>query len=197
MNAKVRRAKLLLLRVLDAGGEVDVFTVPAGSTKHANIEGPSHYVIESVDSDGGQSVVIRGLVGDRQGYSATVPIDDVEAIWLQHDNHWAMRLAGRLELFTTYADEATELAYTPPTTFVVSPLGRLVEELSSRVRDIARTLQGTLVVQQHSRTEPSHSAIAERAYQLWALRVSKDIPGTEEEDWSRARQQLLAQMRNQ
>lgn len=196
MNSKARRAKLMLLRVLDAGGAIDLYTVPSGSSKHATIWGPSPYVVEAVDPDGGGAVVLRyaGKSGDQ---SVSVPIDDVEAVWLQQTDRWAVRLSGRMERFTA-ADLSVvdQLEYTPPTTFVVSPLGRVVEELSQHVRALGQTLRGTLVIQQHERIEPSEAAIAERAHQLWSLRVQHDTPGSPANDWLLARKQLLVAQRD-
>jgi|GEM_PF-1738587 len=194
MNSKARRAKLLLVRVLDAGGEIDVFTVPSGSTKHANIQGASRYVLDGVDRDGGGAVVIRD---PRGGQSVSIPIDDVEAVWLQHTGLWAVRLSGRIERIRPLDRSVDELlTYTPPTTFVVSPLGRVVDELSSRVREVTQALQGTLSVEHHARVEPNDDAIAERAFELWQARLADEVPGSAADDWFRARQQLLYQGRD-
>jgi schlafen family protein len=196
MNSKARRAKLLLLRTVDAGGDIDLFTVPSGGSRHATIQGSDHFVVVSVDDDSGGSLVLRATSETLGHQSVTIPIDDIEAVWLQHTGRWAVRASGRLEQFNA-ADGSVvgQLIYTPPTTFVVSPLGRVVDDLSKRVRDIAVALQGTLAVENHPRTEPSDAAIAECAYAFWRFRVEHNIPGSADDDWLRARLQVLAQNR--
>ncbi len=195
MDSKARRAKLLLLRVLGAGGEIDLFTVPRGASKHANIEGSSRFTVEAVDREGGGSVVLRDSTGALGGQSVAIPLDDVEAVWLQHTGLWATRIAGRLEELMPNDGSATHLIYTPPTTFVVSPLGRVADDLSKHVRDVVRALRGTLAVQHHARGEPRDEEIADRAYQRWRWRAEHNLPGSAEEDWVQARRELLAARR--
>lgn len=196
MNSKARRAKLLLLRAVEAGGEVDLFTVPDGSSRHANIQGAVEFRVEAIDQLGSGSLVIREPTPN--GQAATIPIDDVEAVWLQHTGRWAVRVSGRLEFFDSVDGSAThELMYTPPSTFVVSPLGRVVAELNDRVREITKALNRTLVVEQHSRTEPPDEEIARCAHQLWELRETRQTIGSAEDDWLRARAHLLRVRRAQ
>jgi hypothetical protein len=108
-----------------------------------------------------------------------------------------MRISGRLETFDSFDGvEKNALIYTPPTTFVVSPLGTLVEDLGKQLRDVAGALRGTLVVQQFERVEPSEEAIRHRAHQLWLNREKRNIPGSAESDWARARRSLLAETRD-
>jgi hypothetical protein len=88
-----------------------------------------------------------------------------------------------------------EVAYTPSTTFVISPLGRVLDDLSKRVDGVARQLARTLVVEHHPRIEPGHNEIARVAHEYWRARVEHNIPGTPEEDWLQARMRVLADRR--
>lgn len=192
VNSKARRAKLLLLRALDGGGEIDFFMVPDGPAKHSHIQGADAFMLEAVDSDGSGSFIMRDHRGDLGGQRVTIPLDDVEAVWLQHTGRWAVRVAGRLEQFTAFDNSSVDkLTYTPPGTFVVSPLGSIMQQLSKNVQDIQRALRGTLAVEQHARTEPCDSEIAARAYQLWQIRLQHNVRGTAEGDWLQARRQIL------
>lgn len=194
MNSKARRAKLLLLRALATGGEVDLFMVPSGGMKHSNIQGAVPFKIEAVDTEGGGGLAIREPGQD--GQTATIPIDDVEAVWLDHNGKWAVRVAGRLEHFTsTDGSLVNHMEYTPPSTFVVSPLGKVVSDLSDRVREISKALNQTLVVEQHARVEPSQEQIAALAYHLWQLRELHGTAGSPDDDWRRARAHLLRALR--
>lgn len=196
MNSKARRAKLLLLRVLESDGDIDLFMVPCGSSRHASIQGSASFKLVSVDDRGGGGLVMRDTDGAFDGQSVTIPIDEVEAVWLQHTGRWAVRIAGRLEQFEPIDRNNTGgLVYTPPTTFVVSPLGRVVEDLSRRVREISQVLKGTLAVQHHQRAEPGHEEIAKRAYARWLWRSERQIQGTAEADWLQARREIIAQRR--
>lgn len=198
MNSKARRAKLLLLRVLDGGGQIDLYTVPRGSAKPTTVEVPVQFVVTAVDDAGSGAVVLRDPTDRLDHQSASVPIDDVEAVWLQHTGRWAVRLAGRFELFFPVDGGAgQELTYLPPASFVVSPLGRLLEDLTKRVHDIGKTLRGTLAVQARVRVEPSEAAIAERAHRLWLMRTERGTAGSARSDWFLARRQLLAEMRDE
>jgi Putative DNA-binding domain/Protein of unknown function (DUF2934) len=196
MNSKARRAKLLLLRAVEAGGEIELFTVPAGGMKHSNIQGAVPFKIEAVDAEGGGALVIRET--EHEGQAATIPIDDVEAVWREHSGKWAVRVSGRLEHFTNVdGSDPNRLTYTPPSTFVVSPVGRVVSDLVDRVKEISKALNRTLVVEQHPRVEPPREEIAKRAYQLWQVRERHDAAGTPESDWLRARAQLLTALRSE
>jgi hypothetical protein len=196
MNSKARRAKLMLERTIGAGGEVDIFTAPDGASRHANIQGPTRFAVESVDHDGGGGFVIRDHVGDLGRGSVTIPLDDVEAVWCQHTGRWAARVSGCLERMTSLDGEGSyELTYVPPGTFVVSPLGRVVDELSKHVRSIERALHRTLLVE-HVRAEPNENAIAQRAYRIWERRMRDNVAGSADADWAHARHQLLRELRN-
>jgi hypothetical protein len=196
MDSKARRAKLLLLRVLETGRDFDLFTVPSGLFKRGDIQGPGEFVADAVDPGDGSTFVVRDTKGAFGGQSVAIPLHDVEAVWLQHDGRWAVRIAGRLEEMSALDGSTTNvLTYIPPSTFVVSPLERAVERLSDRVRDMAQAVGGTLTVEQHPRREPASSAIAERAYLLWEERVRHDAPGTADGDWFRARRIVLREMR--
>jgi hypothetical protein len=190
MNSKARRAKLLLLRVKADGGDIDLFTVPSGLSRRGTIQGSRHFLVEGVDEDGSGAAVLRER-RDFGGQAIAVPIDDVEAVWRQHGGGWAMRITGRVEEFME-----SGLAYIPPTTFVVSPLEKLVQETSKRIGEIAQSMRGTLVVEQHPRAEPSDNDIAVRAHHLWLRRAERGQPGSAENDWFCARRQLLAERRN-
>lgn len=197
MNSKARRAKLLLLRALAAGGDIDLFSVPRGSSKHSTLEGSVPFKLDNVDADGGGGVLLRDITGELGHQSIVVPLDDVEAVWLQHDGRWAMRICGRLEVVNWFdGTNKQALTYTPPTTFVVSPLGSVVEDLAKQVRDVAKALNSTLVVQHFERQEPSEDEIRERAHRIWTGRQQHDIPGSAMSDWLNARRALLAERRN-
>lgn len=196
MNAKARRAKLLLLRVWGAGGQIELFAVPPGSAEHTHLEGPVHFLIKSVDEGDSGAVLVADTNGTYDHQEVAVPIDDVEAVWLQRNGRWAVRISGRFELLLpTESDGMQELAYIPPDSFVASPLGTLVGDLSKQVQDLGKILRGTLVVEQHASVEPSEAAIAERAHQLWSLRKQRNTLGSAEADWFQARRQLIAQRR--
>lgn len=199
MNSKARHAKLLLLRALAAGGDIDLFCVPGGSRTHNTLQGRDRDVfkLDKVDADGGGGVLLRDITGELGHQSIVVPLDDVEAVWLQHDGRWAMRISGRLELFNSIDGKQKQaLIYTPPTTFIVSPLGSVVEDLAKQVREVARALKSTLVVQQFERQEPTVDEIRERAHRLWADRQQRGIPGSPISDWLNARRALLAERRD-
>jgi len=103
----------------------DVFTPPGGLFKRGEIQGPGDFTVESVDAGDDGSVVVRGVKNGFAGQSAAVPIDEVEAVWRQNNGRWAVRVSGRLELFSELHGPAVdELSYVPPTTFVVSPVAR-------------------------------------------------------------------------
>jgi len=197
MNSKIRRARLLLLRAVAAGGEVDLFTVPGGSWHHSTIQGPGRFSIVAVDKDDGGSLSLRDVTGELGGEVA-LPLEDVEAVWLHAAGQWAVRVAGRLERLIRFDRDdagAQEVMYTPPGTFVVAPLGKAIDELSSRVKAIADQLGGTLDVHTHERREPSDAEIAELAHRLWQVRLRHEAPGTATDDWLRARQHLLRETR--
>lgn len=86
MNSKARRAKLLLLRALAAGGDIDLFCVPRGSSKHNSLQGRDAFKLDQVDADGGGGVLLRDITGALGHQSIVIPLDDVEAVWLQHDD---------------------------------------------------------------------------------------------------------------
>lgn len=195
MDSKARRAKLLLLRALAAGGDIDLFSVPGGS-QHG-IQGKYAVKLDKVDADGGGGALLRGTGGEINNQSIVVPLDDVEAVWLQHDGRWAMRISGRLEIVTFFDGKSKRvLVYTPPTTFVVSPLRSVVDDVANHVRDVARALGGTLVVQHFERQEPTEDEIRERAHELWENREKHGIPGSPTSDWLNARRALLAERRH-
>lgn len=199
MNSKARRAKLLLLRALAAGGDIDFFCVPGGSSKHNSLQGRDRdtFKLCDVDADGGGGVLLRDISGVFDHQSIIIPLDDVEAVWRQHDGRWAMRISGRLERYDSFdGNEKNALIYTPPTTFVVSPLGSIVEGLGKQVRDVARALSSTLVVQHFERHEPSEDEIRERAYERWLMREKHGLPGSPISDWFNARRALLAERRD-
>jgi hypothetical protein len=191
----------VLLRALAAGGEVDFFWVPSGSSTHGNLQGSSPFKLDSVDADGGGGVLLRDGSGELGHQSIVIPLDDVEAVWLQRDGRWAMRTSGRLEQVQWlaregHAEQKYDLVYTPPSTFVVSPLGSLVEDLVKQVRDVAGALGGTLVVQHLEHQEPSEDEIREVAYERWLRREKNGLPGSPAADWLHARRLLLNQRRH-
>jgi hypothetical protein len=193
MNSKARRAKLLLLRALKAGGDVDVFFVPAGNSKQGILtrDHDPAFKLLAVDAEGGGGVLVRdhGAFGSQ---SIVIPLDDIEAVWLQHDGRWAMRTSGRLEPVIWHDGGNREtVIYTPPTTFVVSPLGSLVEDLVKQAGEVAQALKSTLVVQHFERQEPSDDEIRERAYRQWEMRQTHGLPGSPMSDWLHARMLLL------
>lgn len=80
----------------------------------------------------------------------TIPLDDVEAVCLQHTGRWAVRVSGCLEFLEEEIGNGNfKLAYVPPTIFVVSPVSRAVDKLSERVKGIAEAVAGTVVVEHH------------------------------------------------
>jgi hypothetical protein len=170
MNSKARRAKLLLLRTIDDGGHIDVFSVPSALSRRGTIQASERLVVESVDPDGSGAFTVRVPTGDYAGQLLTVPIDDVEAVWRQHNLRWAARVVGRLEQFVSFGGHRT-LEYVPPNTVVVVPLDRTLEDVSKQVREVVKSLNRTLVVQQHARTEPSHADIAARAHRKLSTSV--------------------------
>ncbi|MBI4956509.1 MAG: putative DNA binding domain-containing protein [Myxococcales bacterium] len=197
MNSKARRAKLLLLRALAAGGDIDLFCVPSGGSKHNVLQGRSRFKLDAVDVDRGGGVQLRDGTGELRHQSIVIPLDDVEAVWIQQDGSWAMRVSGRMETFDSFdGQQKGALIYTPPTTFVVSPLGAVVEELGKHVRDVARTLGSTLVVQNFERREPLEDEIRERAHRFWLMREERGFPGSATSDWVNARRALLAERRD-
>jgi hypothetical protein len=201
MNSKARRAKLLLLRALAAGGEVDFFCVPSGGSKHNNLQGSSPFKLDAVDADGGGGVLLRDGSGELGHQSIVIPLDDVDAVWLQRDGRWAMRTTGRMEQVQWFDREGDgaqkyDLVYTPPSTFVVSPLGPVVEDMGKQVRDVARALGSTLVVQHFERQEPSEDDIRQVAYERWVMREKHGLPGSAATDWLHARRFLLNQRRD-
>ena len=200
MNSKARRAKLLLLRALAAGGDIDFFCVPSGPSGRGTIQGRDRdlFKLESVDADGGGGVLLRDIAGHYGNQSVVVPFDDVEAVWRQHDGRWAMRTSGRVEEFIPFDDAGKRiLIYTPPGTFVVSPLGSVIEDLAEHTRDVARALTRTLVVQQFEREEPTEEEIRARANKIWQMRQRNGgLSGTAMTDWLSARRALLAERRD-
>jgi len=210
MNSKARRAKLLLLRALSAGGDIDLICVPSGGSKHNTMQAGDRDVfkLEAVDRDGGGGALLRDVSGQFGHQSIVVPLDDVEGVWLQRDGRWAMRISGRLEQVQWFDRERDvkqshegdaqkfDLVYTPPSTFVISPLGPVVEDLGKQVRDIARALGNTLVVQHFERREPCEEEIRARAHQVWLVREKRGQPGSALGDWFSARRMLLDQRRD-
>ncbi len=202
MNSKARRAKLLLLRALAAGGDVDLFDVPPGSWSHGNIRRSSPFKLDAVDTEGGGSVLLRDGTGNLGSQSIAVPLDDVEAVWLQHDGRWAMRISGHLDQFSDdgHLDQMTSddepqkctLFYIPPMTTVVSPLGSVIEDLSKQVREVVVSLRSTLSVQHLARCEPSDDEIREQAHNFWDMRQKHNRPGSPLSDWLNARRAVLA-----
>lgn len=191
MDSKARRAKLLLLRILQGGGKIDLFTIPSGTFSRGSIRAPDPFLVESVDKDANGAVVVRHVDDAFRGQAVAVPIDDIESIWQQTSGSWAVRVSGCLEEFRTFDGAGPELAYVPPRTFVVSPLEKPLDAIDKQLSGLSRAISGTLVVQHHERREPSHDAISRRAHQLWRLREQHGTPGSAENDWLRARRELL------
>lgn len=195
MNSKARRAKLLLLRALRSGGKIDLFAVPAGNATHETIRGADEFNLDAVDPEESGSIVLSQPDEDRQ--VVTIPIDDVEAVWLQHSGRWAVRIAGRLDFLNSIeAPDVHKLFYLPPSTFVVSPLGLVLKDIPKNVKEVATALHNTLVVRHHPRKEPNEADLSQLAHERWRFREARGIAGSAEDDWQYARARILAATRD-
>ena len=68
-----------------------------------------------------------------------VPLDDIEAAWLQLDGRWAVRIAGALEPGVVYFSSPGEehLIYVPPGTASGSPLAGHARDAAQAIVDVA------------------------------------------------------------
>ena len=90
-----------------------------------------------------------------------------------------------------HAPDDEQLVYAPPGTVSGSPLSSVAKDAANAISQVARALGEPLRVREVSWRERSDDEIRAAAFEQWRWRDAQGIPGCPEQDWQRARANLI------